>query len=46
MIMTLLPAAIVGTIVAILGLRWAKQEREESRAHVRDLNERIKARSR
>ena len=32
MIMMLLPAAIFSLIFGILGLRWARQEREEWRA--------------
>ena len=37
MIITLLPAAIFGLIVGILGLRWAKQERDENQARRRRL---------
>ncbi len=37
MIVAYLPSLIVALIVGVLGLRWAKQEREESRERRRRL---------
>ena len=46
MIKALMPVIIFGLVFGVLGFRWAKQEREETRARFRALDERIKARRR